>query len=78
MRSGISVERADASDIDETVSHIDELDDETRGDFIRLLERESSTTEIDDSVASRLVRLEYIKYIDYYRVTSGAPNVCCD
>jgi hypothetical protein len=60
------------------MSHIDELDDEMRNNFVRLLERTSPTPEVDESVASRLVRREYIKYVKYYRITSGAPSVCSD
>jgi hypothetical protein len=78
MKSEILVERVDASDVDGTVSHIDELDDGTRGDFIHLLERTSPTAEVDETVASRLVSRKYIKYIHYYRVTSGAPRIRCD
>jgi hypothetical protein len=78
MKSGISVERIDVSDVDGTVSHIDELDDEMRNSFVRLIERKSPTTEVDESVASRLVRREYVKYVKYYRITSSIPSVCSD
>ena len=74
MGTEISVEIADPEDIDGEVSHIDELDDKTTMNFVRLLDSEAAVTEVEELIASRLMWHRYIKYVVYYRITSGKTS----